>query len=102
MPCFSLSVDLDLTANVEEVGRPKIEQIDRSNRVAEQEGEKRQTPPQQPSARLATHDFVVGAEVDGMVEIDRAAEVFCRTQRGRQIGYFDKAVVDGQVPEAFK
>src|SRR3984893_12773130 len=102
MPCVSLRLDLDLTPNFQEVGRRKIEQIVHSNRVAEQEGEKRQTPPQQPSARLATHDFVVCAEVDGMVEIDGAAEVFCHTQRGRQIGYFDEAVVDGQVPEAFK
>jgi hypothetical protein len=44
----------------------------------------------------------MGAEVNGSVEIDRATEIFCGTQSGRQIGYFDKAVVDGQVPEAFE
>ncbi len=55
-----------------------------------------------PSARLATDDFVVCAKVNSVVEIDGAAEIFCRAQRGRQIGYFDEAVLDSQVPEAFK
>src|SRR5262249_41995939 len=36
-----------------------------------------------------------GAEIDG------AAEPFCM-QSGRQIGYFDNAIVDGQVPEALQ
>src|SRR5882672_9764690 len=50
-------------------------------RVAEQEGEKRQTPPQQPSARLATHDFVACAVVDGSAEIDGAAAIFVQPER---------------------
>src|ERR1700736_1798976 len=32
MPCVSLRLDLDLAPNFQEVGRRKIEQIDRSNR----------------------------------------------------------------------
>jgi hypothetical protein len=44
----------------------------------------------------------VCAKVNSVVEIDGAAEIFCRAQSGRQIGYFDEAVVDSQVPEAFK
>jgi hypothetical protein len=65
-------------------------------------GEKQQTPPQEQSTFLATHDFVVCAEVNGSVEIDGTAEIFCCMQSRRQIGVFDKAVMDGQVPEAFK
>jgi hypothetical protein len=39
------------------------------------QGEKSQTPPQEASARLATH-FVVCAGINGRVEIDAAAEIF--------------------------
>ena len=34
-------------------------------------------------------------KINGAVAIDRVAEIFCRTQGGRQIGCFDKNVVDG-------
>ena len=37
-----------------------------------------------------------------MAEIHGAAKIFCRSQNGGQIEHFDEAVVDGQVPEAFK
>jgi hypothetical protein len=96
------TLDLDLAPNFHEVGWRKVEQIDGPHRVAEQEGEKWQTPSQQPAARLATRDFVVCAEVNRGVEIDRTTEIFCCMQSGRQIGDFDKAVMDGQMPEAFK
>lgn len=100
--CISLRLDLDLAPNFEEVGRRKIEQIDGSRRVAEQEGKQQQPPPPKPSASFAGDNGVVFAEIDAIVEIDGAAEIFCCAQRGRQIRNFDEAVVDGQVPKAFK
>src|SRR5260370_3630855 len=96
------ALDRDPAPDFQEIGRRQIEQIDGPHRGAEQEGEKRYTPSQKPPARRATHDFIKGAEVNGGVEIDGATEILCGVQSGWQIGYFDKTVVDGQVPEAFE
>jgi hypothetical protein len=83
-------LDLDLAPNFHEVGRRKVEQIDGSHRVPEQEGEKHQTAPQQPSASFAKDDSVMRAEVNGGVEIDGAAEIFCRSQHDGRSGISTK------------
>src|ERR1700694_4205149 len=103
MHSFGLEpLNLDLTSHLYEIRRGEIEQIGHPDRVAEQKSEQRQSPPRECTAGFATEAFVPRREVDGVFEIDRAAELFCLAQSGRQVGYLDKAIADGQVPEAIE
>ena len=96
------TLDFDLAPDFDEIGRGKIKQVGCSDRVAEKESEQWQAPPWQCLPRLAVDYFVARSEVNNLLEIEMAGELFCLAQCGGQIGYLNKAIADGQAPEAIK